>query len=76
MEENKTSCPVRVYSKSELAGMYNPGLAPGSALRTLLRWINRNKQLAKALKEIGYQKTRHFFLSREVDLIFEYLGTP
>jgi hypothetical protein len=32
--------------------------------------------LAKALAAIGYNNNRHTFFSREVALIFKYIGEP
>lgn len=76
MKDLKTNPGVRVYSKAELASLYTPSLSPNSSRQTLIRWINRNKQLKKRLDAIGYDKRRHFFLSREVELIYKYLGMP
>ncbi len=69
-------CPVRTYGKSELAMKYCPDAEPASAVRTLMRWIKRNKELSTDLNEIGYYPLRRTFLSREVELIFNYLGKP
>ena len=67
---------VRTYGKSELAQLYNPVAQPKAAVATLNRWIEKNSGLSKALTAIGYDKMRHTFFSREVALIFEYLGEP
>lgn len=76
MEDLRTEPRVRVYSKVELAMLYNPGLSPDSSRRTLIRWITRNKKLLQELQQAGYEKRRHFFLSYEVEIIYKYLGMP
>lgn len=67
---------VRPYYKRELAQAYAPDIAPGSALNRLALWINENKDLCQALKEVGYSKHRQVFTSRQVELIFRFLGKP
>jgi|WetSurMetagenome_2_1015567.scaffolds.fasta_scaffold04537_6 hypothetical protein len=67
---------VRTFGKSELALLYSPDSQPKVAVATLNRWIRRNKELAKALAAIGYNNNRHTFFSREVALIFKYIGEP
>jgi hypothetical protein len=74
--DNLHEHPIRFYGKSELAALYIPNCDPESAKRSLIRWINRNTELTQKLKEIGYDKKRHFFFSKEVELIFHYLGRP
>lgn len=68
--------PVRPYSKSELAQAYAPGIAPTSALNRLAQWIKLNRPLGEALRETGYYARQHVFTSRQVELIFHYLGRP
>ena len=63
---------VRPYSKSELARAYAPDIAPTSALNRLAQWIKLNKPLNEALREAR----QHVFTSRQVELIFHYLGRP
>ncbi len=67
---------VRPYSKSELARAYAPDIAPTSALNRLAQWIKLNKPLNEALRETGYYARQHVFTSRQVELIFHYLGRP
>ena len=67
---------VRPYSKCELARAYAPDIAPTSALNRLAQWIKLNRPLSEALRETGYQTRQHVFTSRQVELIFRYLGRP
>ena len=67
---------VRPYYKSELAQAYAPDISPGAALNRLATWIKTNPQLTEALKETNYRVNQQLFTSRQVALIFEYLGEP
>ena len=67
---------VRPSYKSELAEAYAPELAPGSALNRLALWIKTNTQLTEALAQTNYRANQRMFTSRQVALIFEYLGEP
>ena len=67
---------IRPYYKSELAEAYAPFLTTHSALNRLALWIDLNAPLSKALAETGYRRTQRIFTSRQVALIFEYLGEP
>ena len=67
---------IRPYYKSELAEAYAPFLSPGSALNRLAHWIEHNAQLSEALAQTGYRRTQRVFTSRQLALIFEYLGEP
>ena len=64
------------YSKCELARAYAPDIAPTSALNRLAQWIRLNRPLSEALRETGYYARQHVFTSRQVELIFHYLGRP
>ena len=57
---------IRPYSKSELAQAYAPEITSQAALNRLAAWIRLNRPLTEAL----------LFTSRQVALIFEYLGEP
>lgn len=78
MENSKLSgeYSVRVYTKVELAMLYNPQLPLTPAVNTLARWIRMNRVLSEALRTVDYNKYRHSFTPREVSLIFQYLGEP
>ena len=67
---------IRPYYKSELAEAYAPFLANGSALNRLAHWIDLNAPLSEALAQTGYRRSQRVFTSRQVALIFEYLGEP
>lgn len=67
---------IRPYYKSELAEAYSPFLTPGAALNRLAHWIAHNAQLTEALAQTGYRRNQHILTSRQVALIFEYLGEP
>ena len=67
---------VRPYYKSELAEAYAPSLTTHSALNRLALWIDTNVPLSEALAQTGYRRTQRIFTSRQVALIFEYLGEP
>lgn len=68
--------PVRPYSKSELAHAYAPEIGERSALNRLSRWLRRNELLYQALTQTSYHASQHVFTSKQVGLIFEYLGRP
>ena len=67
---------IRPYYKSELAEAYAPFLTTNSAQNRLALWIDLNPQLSQALAQTGYRRTQRVFTSRQVALIFEYLGEP
>ena len=68
--------PLRPYSKSELAHAYAPEIGERSALNRLSRWIRLNEALSRALRETGYRLTQQIFTTKQVELIFLYLGRP
>lgn len=67
---------IRPYYKSELAQAYAPDISPASATNRLAMWIKKNRQLTEALRETNYHSTQRVFTSKQVALIFEYLGEP
>ena len=64
------------HYKSELAQAYAPDITLKVALNRLALWIKTNTQLTEALKQTSYRSTQQIFTSRQVALIFEYLGEP
>jgi hypothetical protein len=74
MKENSNR--KRVFSKSELANLYNSDVAQSTAERILRRWIHQDADLMKALQEKNYNKHCHILTPVQVDLIFSYLGEP
>lgn len=67
---------IRPYYKNELAQAYAPDICPGAALNRLALWIRLNQPLTEALKQTGYRIKQRTFTSKQVALIFEYLGEP
>ena len=76
MELQEMEYRIRPYYKNELAQAYAPHICQGAALNRLATWIKTNKQLSEALRQTEYRSTQHMFTSRQVALIFEYLGEP
>ena len=70
------SWPVRPYSKSVLACAYAPEIGERSALNRLSRWLRQNTLLYQRLLQASYRPTQQIFTSKQVELIFEYLGRP
>ena len=67
---------VCAMGKQELARLYGRGLKDGSALNRLAEWINGCPGLMARLEQTGYRKRQKVLTSRQVALIFEYLGDP
>lgn len=67
---------VHPYSKRELAMAYAPEISPTSAVNRLKLWIHHHTELYEALLKSGYQDRQRLFNSRQVELIFHYLGKP
>ena len=76
MKEEEKQWRIRPYYKSELAQAYAPDISLGSALNRLALWIRTNRQLTEALRKSDYRVTQRMYTSRQVALIFEYLGEP
>ena len=66
---------IRPYAKAELASLYSPHVAPRSAVKTLIRWINGCPMLVEELRTLNYQPHRHSFLKPEVEAIVRHLGS-
>ena len=67
---------IQSYSKSQLAYAYAPNIGQRAALKRLSSWIRLNPDLSFALHATGYVPTQRIFTSRQVELIFHYLGEP
>lgn len=69
---------VKTYPKQHLAKLYSPDLTPSGARSRLNRWINGDRKLRSALRDVGYDEhlADHYFTKREVALLFEYIGDP
>lgn len=68
--------PLRSYSKSELAHLYNPGCPYESAVKLLRKWIKLNPALLKELDETYYNPKTKILSPRQVEIIFKHLGEP
>ena len=73
---NEMEYRIRPYYKIELAQAYAPDISPGAALNRLALWIKTNSRLTEELRKTDYRVTQRMFTSRQVALIFEYLGEP
>lgn len=76
MEEEENIFIIRIYTKAELAHLYNPQLTTKSALQVLRRWILHNQELHNRLTRIGYQDRNRSFTPRQVETLVEFLGEP
>ena len=76
IQSNRKIMKIRPYSKSELAQAYAPEITSQAALNRLAAWIRLNRPLTEALRQTGYYTKQRLFTSRQVALIFEYLGEP
>jgi len=63
-------------SKRELALHYAPDLTPHGATNRLLDWLKRDEPTMQRLYEAGYRPKQKFFTSRQIRIIFEFLGEP
>ena len=68
--------PIKTYSKRELACLYNPDITPRCAIRTLNRWIKRNKELLEQLVGTGYHARTRTFTPRQIQIIVSILDIP
>ena len=67
---------IRTYKKKELAHLYCPDITERCAIRTLTRWIRRNKELYAALLHTGYTPRARTFFPKQVSVIVRYLDEP
>lgn len=67
---------TRAMTRSELAQAYMPNVTCKSALRTLNRWICRNRLLLKDLNETGYTHNQRILTPKQVQIIYKYLNPP
>jgi len=61
---------IKTYSKTQLADMYKVDV------RTLVSWINRDKNLKKELEFMGYRPKQRYFNPKQVNKIFTHFGRP
>lgn len=67
---------IRSYNRSELAGMYLPGVAQSTARRKFSLWLNINKPLLTELAKLGANEHTRTFTPKQVKAIFDQLGCP
>ena len=67
---------IRCYSKQELALLYFPDSSPVVASAHLKRWIQRNPDLLRKLREAGYSWRSKEFTPMQVSCLFFFLGEP
>lgn len=75
-ESDIRPAPVRTYGKRELAMAYAPDISPESAVNRLNQWLHYDPRLYEALVQAGYRPRGRFFTSRQVEVIFRFLGPP
>lgn len=75
-EELLSEWRIRPYSKYELAVAYAPEIGCRSALNRLARWIRTNTALYAELQKTGYKNSQQILTSKQVALVFEYIGEP
>ncbi len=66
----------RSYGKAELAQMYLPSIAPGSARRAFNEWIDFHPQLRQLLSDSGLAPRSKRYTPAQVRLIVSALGEP
>lgn len=68
--------PIKSYSWSEVACMYNADISLSAACKILHRWIRRNAGLEADLHMVGWRKGLKRLTPHQVEIIFSYLGYP
>lgn len=72
----ETDFRFRCYTKGELASLYLPEIRRDSAVRTLIRWIDRNQTLGSRLAALGYRRSNRILTVEQVREIAAVLGRP
>ena len=72
MIEDEFVFQIRTYKKKELAHLYCPDITERCAIRTLTRWIRRNKELYAALLHTGYTPRARTFFPKQVSICLLY----
>lgn len=67
---------IHTFYVKELAALYFVNSSPRAATTQLRRWIDRNQSMKSELTEAGYKDGQRVFTTRQVELIFRYLGEP
>lgn len=76
MLQEEQTFRIRVYTKKELACLYNPDITPRCAIRRLTKWIKHNEELYQQLIATGYHPRTRTFTPRQVSIITHILDTP
>jgi hypothetical protein len=78
MKETFTDQPFiyRSYSKQELAQMYNPSLAPSTAMKRFNEWLRHDPKFWKLLQRNGITINTKTYRRSQVRIIVDYLGEP
>ena len=63
-------------SKKQMALAYAPDLTVGGAVNRLRKWLHLNPELIADLRRTGYRETQHILTTRQVEIIYHYLGEP
>ena len=63
-------------SKTELAWQFSPKMSQSGALNRLRRWIDGDPELLSALRSAGYRRNQRLFTTRQLSIIYDYLGDP
>lgn len=63
-------------SKKQLALQYFPDITPQGAVHKLMDFVNRDEELLCAIRHTGYRDRQKRFTSRQVGIIYGYLGDP
>ena len=66
----------RTITKQELALLYFPNSAPRTAVNHLRQWIIRCTPLREALEQAHSRPADKYFTTRQMSLIFQFLGEP
>ena len=73
----KTNNDHGLIRKSDLAMKYFPNATtPKLARDNLTRWINRCTPLLHAMARAHYNTHDWYYTPRQVELIYQYLGSP
>lgn len=65
-----------MLSKTQLAWRYSPELSQTGALARLRRMIEGDTELLAALRAAGYRREQRIFTTKQLAIIYDYLGAP
>lgn len=67
---------LRSYGYGELALLYFPNSTKKSATTQLRRWIRRNGELQRTLKQVGFTERQRILTPRQVEVVIRFVGEP